>query len=111
MSKKENDESFIEKMFWKLIFKIIFSPLLVLGVSYFYFDQDWRRAFLTALIFFTVTTLVAFLKKLFSVLFSAMTFNLFKFIKSSFDIIIMLITVAVYWGSYIFYYGTNFSFG
>lgn len=98
----------------RLVLKVVFSPLIVFIASYFYydskgFDDTMRRAVLVSLIVYSLLTFFSILSKAFGVMTSAMFFNLFKLIKKSFDLTLMLITLILYWGSYIFIYGINFT--
>lgn len=102
--------SLMGKILGTIIKKVILSPLVVLIIAYFYFDQDLRKAFLAALYFFTALTIISIVLKLFSIFTSAMTFNLLKFVKKSIDLVVMLIGLVIYWFLYSLYSGANFSF-
>ncbi len=98
----------------RLILKVVFSPLIVFILSYIYYnnkgvDDTMRHAVLVSLIVYSLLTLLSILSKGFKVMTSAMFFNLFKLIKNSFDLTLMLITLVLYWVSYIFVYGMNFA--
>jgi hypothetical protein len=96
------------KLFKKLVFKIILSPLVILIIAYIYFD-DFRKAWLVAMIFYSALTVFSIITNFFQVFLAMATFNLFKFIKKSFKIIFMILALFIYWIIYIFMWGTNFN--
>ncbi len=94
---------------FSLLLKIVFSPVIFIVLGIFLF-KDMRRAVLFALMIITVLHLFSLLLKLLKLGLSAMTMNLFGFVKTSIDIIIAIVFTAIYWVIYIAVYGTNFNF-
>ncbi len=107
-SNSESIGSNLFKTIVSLTIKIILSPLVILLVAYLYYE-DTRKAFLIALLFYSILTLLSLLKTILAILFSVISFNLFKFIKKSFQAITMLLALLIYWLSYIYIWGTDFS--
>lgn len=96
------------KFVLNLVLRILLSPLLVLIIAYIYYE-DTRKAFLIALLFYSALTLFSLLKALLQIGLSMMTFNLFKFVRKSFKVIMMVIALIIYWLSYVAIWGTNFN--
>lgn len=107
---KKKKGNFWMRLFWKLIKRVVFSPLVVFLIAFFYFNQDLRKGILAALIFVTVLTAATLVWKLITILTSMMTFRIFKVIKKSLDVIIMIITIVIYWLLYSMWSGGNFTF-
>lgn len=92
-----------------IITKVIFSPLIVFIIAYFYYQRDTRKALLASLLFFTVLTLISIVLKIFGIFTSAMTFRPLKFIKNSIDLVVMIISLILYWLLYSISFGANFT--
>ena len=107
---KKKKGNFWMRLFWKLIKRVVFSPLVVFIIAFFYFNQDLRKGIFAALIFVTALTALTLVWKLITILTSMMTFRIFKVIKKSLDVIIMIITIVIYWLLYSMWTGGNFTF-
>lgn len=92
-----------------LILNVIVSPLLVVAGIYYFYTQDIREAILLALIFTTISTFFQLFFKLFKIIFSTLTFNFAGALKNLAQILTSIGVLILYWLSYYFYYGANFS--
>ncbi len=99
-----------QKFFKSMIFlslRIVFSPLAVLLLAYLYYE-DTRKAFLLALLFYTVLTIFSIFQSLMQIFMSVVTFNLFKFVRKSLKVIIMFVALFLYWLGYTLMWDGNF---
>lgn len=106
-SKKDKKEG--SSLITKLLLKIIFSPLIFFVAGYVYYDQDFRRGVLVALIAYTLITSLSILGKFFGVLFSAATFSPFKAVFKSIEIVIMVGILIAFWFVYSLVFSSDFT--
>jgi len=106
--KRDGGSSFITKVLWSVVKKAIFSPLIAMVIGYVIF-QDLRKAIFFALLIYTGIAVLSLILKLFSLITSAMTFRLIKVVKKSLDVILLLITLVIYWSLYSLYSGAVFT--
>jgi hypothetical protein len=91
-----------------LITKILLSPVVVFIGAYIYFG-DFRQATFTALLFYSALTVISLIFSGFQMAMSMATFNIFKFVRKSMSVIIMTLTLGLYWLAYLLMWGSNFN--
>ncbi len=94
---------------FSLVFRILLSPFLIFIIAYIYFG-NLREAVLVSLYAYTILTLLSIIVSAYQIFVSMITFNIFKFIKKSFKIILMFFALFFYWLTYIIIWGTNLDF-
>lgn len=92
-----------------IVLNVIVSPLILIAFVYYFKTQDIREAVLVSLMITTLFTTLQLFVKVFKVLFSTLTFNLVKAIKNSAQIILSIGILTLYWLSYYFVWGSNFT--
>jgi len=90
-----------------LITKILLSPVAIFIGAYIYFG-NMREATLTALLFYSALTAISLIFSGFQIATSLATFNVFRFAKKSMSVIIMTLTLGLYWLAYLLIWGSNF---
>lgn len=93
---------------FKLIFKILLSPVVIFLIAWLYFG-DLRKGVLVALLFYSALTLYSLIVSGFQIAMSMATFNIFRFVRKSMHVIIMTLTLGLYWLGYLLMWGSNFA--
>ena len=107
--KKSYGENKIMKFILKMLLKILLSPFIIFIGAYIYYDQDLRKGVLVALLFYSVLTAISIILKIIGIFTSMATFNPIKLIKRSFDLLIMLSFLLIYWLIYSLSFAGDYS--
>lgn len=91
-----------------LITKILLLPVVVFIFAYIYFGE-FREAVLTSLLFYSALTAISLILSGFQIAMSMATFNIVKFVRKSMSVIIMALTLGLYWLAYLLMWGSNFN--
>lgn len=91
-----------------LILNVIISPAIMIAGIYYFYVSDIRQAVLLALIVTSAFNILALFVKMLKLIFSTLTFNIFGAIKQTFQIILSILILCLYWLIYYFIWGNNF---
>lgn len=92
-----------------IVLNVIVSPLILIAFVYYFKTRAIREAVLVSLMIATLFTTLQLFVNVLKVLFSTLTFNFVKAIKNSTQIILSIGILILYWLSYYFVWGSNFT--
>lgn len=90
-----------------VILNVIISPAIMIAGIYYFYIPDIRQAVLLALIITTAFNILALLVKMLKLIFSTLTFNIVGAVKQTFQIILSILILCLYWLVYYFIWGSN----